>query len=165
MTVAAGLAGLERVLEAEEGFYRELRALLQREQTCLVELDARSLEEIVRSKEALAEEGRLLEESRVQVALALATALGLPARATLSEICDRLGEDGSGLRAAHGRMVALVGAVRELVALNATFAGSALERVDATLELLGRLHPDHPVYAAHRAPAPARVGRLVRSSA
>lgn len=156
---------LARVLDAEEGFYREFRTLLQREQACLVDLDAAALEEIVRTKEALAEEGRLLEESRVQIADELAAALGLPGRPTLSQLGDRLEGEGDALRTAHTRMVALVGAVRELVELNAVFAGNALGRVDATLQLLGRLRPEQPVYAHDPTAAPARVGRLVRSSA
>jgi len=156
---------LVRVLDAEEGFYRELRSLLQRERVCLVELDASSLEEIVAAKEALAEEGRLLEESRLQIVDELAPELGLAARPTLSQVCDQLDGPADELRSAHARLVALVGAVRELVELNAVFAGNSLGRVDATLELLGRLRFERPVYSSDPAAVPERVGRLIRSSA
>lgn len=161
---ADSLVRLVRVLDAEEAFYREFQDLLQRERACLVDLDAAALEEIVREKEALAEEGRLLEETRLDVVAGLAPQLGLPPRATLSQICDRIdGQDD--LRSAHTRLVALVGAIRELVELNAVVAGNALGRVDATLELLGRMRPDRPLYTADPAASPERVGRLLRSSA
>jgi len=156
---------LGRVLDAEEGFYRELRTLLQRERICLVDLDAASLEEIVAAKESLAEEGRLLEESRLQLVDELAPELGLAGRPTLSQVCDRIDGPADELRSAHARLVALVGAVRELVEMNAVFAGNALGRVDATLELLGRLRFERPVYSPDPTAAPERVGRLIRSSA
>jgi hypothetical protein len=156
---------LLRILGAEESFYCKMRELLQHEHVCLVEMDVEQLEDIVRSKAALAEEGALLEESRVQVASALASELGLEGRPTLSRICDRLGDIASGLRAAHSCLVAVVGAVRELVELNAAFAGDSLLRVDATLDLLGRLRSDQPIYTQDRSTEPTRTGRLLRSSA
>ncbi|MFQ5416758.1 MAG: flagellar protein FlgN [Myxococcota bacterium] len=165
MTARDELQRLSRILDAEERFYCDFRGLLQREHACLVELDAEGLEEIVRAKEVLAEEGALLEESRIEVGAELAAKLELPGRPTLSQICDRLGDEAADLRAAHARLVAVVGAVRELVELNTAFTGNALTRVDATLELLGRLRPDHPVYGQDRSRAPARTGRLLRSSA
>ena len=150
MTSASDLAGrLGRILEAEEQIYLEMRSVLQREQSCIVRLDAVDLEDAVRSKEALAEEARLLEESRLEVTETLAAALGLGlARPSLSQLCDRLGEEATELRAAHTRLVALVGAVRELLHVNVTFAGDSLDRVRATLKLLGRLLPERPVYVA-----------------
>jgi len=162
---AEGVARLLRVLDAEEAYYREFHELLQRERACLVDLDVAALEEVVRVKEALAEEGLLLEETRLEIVATFAPQLGLPPRATLSQISERLEGRPDELRSAHMRLVALVGAVRELVELNAVVAGNALGRVDATLGLLGRLRPDRPVYTADPAAAPERVGRLVRSSA
>jgi len=109
--------------------------------------------------------GLLNLRGRIVTAIDARRCLGLPPRATLSQISERLEGRPDELRSAHTRLVARVGAVRELVELNAVVAGNALGRVDATLGLLGRLRPDRPVYTADPAAAPERVGRLVRSSA
>lgn len=158
---------LETVLAAEERLYVELRDLLQRERECMVNLDATGLEDVVLRKEELAGEARLLEETRIQVAGALARELGLrEPRPTLSELCDRLEGRASGLREAHTRLVALLGAVRELADANAVFAGDSLAQVRASLELLGRLLPTQPTYRPDaRAEATLPAGRLLRRSA
>ncbi len=156
------------VLGAEERLYLELRDLLQRERELIASLDAAGLEAGVRQKESLAEEGRLLEESRIEVAAALARELGVASdRPTLGQLCAALGPiRDAELRAAHSRLAALVGAVQELVAANSGFAGEAEARVRATLRLLGRLLPDQPTYQppGAREAAPA-AGRLLRRTA
>ena len=67
----------------------------------------------------------------------------------------------------HATMAALVGAVQELLAANASFAGDAQSQVSGTLRLLGRLLPEVPTYtragAGDVTASPA--GRLVRQSA
>lgn len=160
-------ARLLTLLDAEERLYLELRSVLQREREALVALDAAAVEDVVRHKEALAEEGRLLEEGRVELALALARELGISeARPTLSQLCLRLGDAAGPLAEAHGRLVALVGAVRELLTANAAFAGDALTQVRVTLRLLGRLLPTTSTYAPLPATEPALPsGRLVQRSA
>ncbi len=159
---------LQTVLEAEIALYVELRGLLQRERELIVNLDAVRLEDTVRQKEALAEEGKLLEESRIDVAVRLAADLDLgPERPTLSQICDRIGVESAPLRRLHSRLVALVGAVRELRDANAGFAGESLLQVRATLQLLGRLLPTDPTYTTLGGTDAGRVaaGQLVRRSA
>jgi hypothetical protein len=160
--------GLLTVLGAEERLYLELRDLLQRERELIANLDVAGLEQGVRQKESLAEEGRLLEESRLELAALLARELGIGSeRATLSQLCAALGpERDAALRGAHSRLTALVGAVQELVAANSGFAGEAEGRVRATLQLLGRLLPDQPTYQppGAREAAPA-AGRLLRRTA
>lgn len=159
---------LQTVLEAEIALYVELRELLQRERELIVNLDAVGLEDTVRQKEALAEEGKLLEESRIEVAARLAGELELgPERPTLSQICDRIGVESAPLRRLHSRLVALVGAVRELLDANAGFAGDSLAQVRATLQLLGRLLPTDPTYTTLGGADASRVaaGQLVRRSA
>lgn len=152
-------------LEAEEELYVELRALLQHERERIVALDAAGLEEIVRRKEALSEEGRLLEEGRIALSVALAQALGMDeARPTLSQLCARMGDDADALRAVHGRLVALLGAARELLEANAAFAGEAREQTRATLRLLGRLLPAGATYEP-AGPAPRGAGRLLERRA
>jgi hypothetical protein len=162
-----GVGRLLTVLRAEERLYVEMRDLLQQERELIANLDSAGLELAVRRKEALAEEGRLLEESRVQVASALAAELGLPeARPTLSQLCDAIEGGEAELRDAHSRLTALVGAVQELLTANFSFAGDAHAQVEATLQLLGRLLPETPTYRPPGAcESAARGGRLVRQSA
>lgn len=160
---------LVAVLESEEDLYRELRDVLQRERELLVTLDAIAFEALVRRKEALAEEGRLLEESRVAVARELVTALGVAADPlpALSDLCTRIGPEGDRLRDAQSRLRALVGATRELLDANASSTGDALAQVRATLRMLGRVLPLDPVYGPRGMPTPeeASSGRLVRQTA
>ena len=65
---------------------------------------------------------------------------------TLSALTNAIGSEDGGLRQAHSRLSALVGAVKELLDANASFAGKAQEQVQSTLRLLGRLMPDDPTY-------------------
>lgn len=163
---AQAVTRLLTILAAEERLYLELRDLLQRERELILSLDARGVEQAVRDKEILAEEAQLLEESRIEVAAALAQQVGVEGRPTLSGICDKMGERDGGLREAHSRLSALAGAVQELLHANASFAGEALTRVQGTLRLLGRLLPEAANYGrpGAREIAP-RAGRLVRQSA
>ena len=157
---------LQTILQAEERLYIEMRELLKRERELIVNLDAVGLEEAVRRKEALAEEGRLLEESRLEVTARLAGQLKIPLEnPTLSQICDHIGTASAPLRQSHSRLVALIGAVRELLDANAGFAGESLGQVRATLQLLGRLLPTDSIYEPGRAPqaeAPVIPGQLLR---
>ena len=158
---------LSLVLETEENLYVELRDVLQRERECMVSLDPDGLEQSVEAKETLAEEARLLEESRIDVARALAEALGLAdARPTLTRLLEVLGERSGRLRDQHSRLVALLAAVSELVDANASFAREGLDQVQDTLRLLGGLLPQEPVYRPSERPrASHNAGRLVRSVA
>jgi hypothetical protein len=157
------------ILQAEERLYLEMQDLLQRERELIAVLDATGVEEVVREKENLAEEGCLLEESRIEVSAHLAKSLGIRQEPpTLAAICSSLGESGLTLRDAHSRLASLAGAVQELLAANAAFAGDALGRVQGTLQLLGRLLPETPTYrppGVSMPTVPHRAGRLVRQSA
>lgn len=167
MSGSSAVQRLLTVLEAEERLYVELRDLLQREREHMVNLDARGIEEVVRRKESLSEEGRLLEESRIEVARALAHELGLAEPdPPLSRLCDHAGRDAPALRDAHSRLVALLGAVRELLDANAVFAGECLTQVRTTMGLLGRMLPAEPTYGPGAAGGGIRrAGRLLRSQA
>ncbi len=170
MTQNAAIARrLLSVLSEEERLYVELKSLLQEERALMVARDADNLDRIVAQKEALASEGRLLEECRRKVMNEMGATFGLPkGEVTLSRLCALLEDEGAELRAVHGRMVALASAVRELLEANANFAGEALMRVQSTLRLLGRLLPDQPTYEAHPSPTgqqpSARPGRLVQQA-
>lgn len=136
---------LVAILEAEERVYLEMRDLLQRERELMARLDAEGLGEVAREKEALADEGRLVEESRVVVVTALAQRLGLAdERPTLSRLCEALGAAAAPLRQVHTRLVVLVSVVRELLDANVAFGNENLGRVRGTLQLLGRLLPAEP---------------------
>ena len=156
-------ARLLPLLEAEEGVYLEMRDALQHERVCLANLDAEGLESAVRRKQTLAAEARVIEESRAALVAALAESLEM-SQPTLSQLADRLGAEAPGLREAHARLVALLGAVRELLDANAAFAGESLAQVRATLQLLGRLSPEQPTYGPGAGEG-GSPGRLVSRSA
>lgn len=154
------------LLRAEEDLYLELRSALQSEQRCLVEIDAEGLDEAVRQKETLVAEARMLGESRGSVVETLATELGICEEpVTLSRIGAALGPEASALRQAHARLTALVAAVRELLEVNAGFAGDAMTQVRGTLQLLGRLAPGSGTYGPEGTAPAGTPGRLVRQSA
>ena len=158
---------LLRILEAEEALYGQLRDLLQREWELMVALDAAALEETARTKEELADEGRLLEESRVAVSVELARELGLSAeRPTLSQLCLRLGDGSARLRESHSRLLVLVSVVRELLDANRALAGDSLTQIRGTLRLLGGLMPGEAVYQPGTLRDPAsEAGQLLRRTA
>ena len=163
---------LSAILRSEESLYRELLGLLQRERELMVDLDADGLGELVRQKETLAAEGRLIEQGRIDVAARLAIDLSISSDpVTLSQICVRIGDDGDELREAHTRLVAIVSAVRELVQANRTMGGDRLSFVQKTLGLLGALLPGRtaePGAYGRTGAVPEAVlpgGHLVRRSA
>ena len=155
------------ILAAEERVQLEMRDLLQRERELMARLDAEGLGALAREKEALADEGRLVEEGRTAAARALARRLGIDAeRPTLSQLCEALGSEAAPLRQAHTRLVVLVSVVRELLDANVAFAGDNLTRITGTLQTLGRLLPVEVGYGRERqGDARGETGRLVRSSA
>lgn len=157
---------LETLLRAEEDLYLRLRAVLRREESELIELDPIVVGETVEEKRALAEEGRLLEESRSLVACELGAALGLEDRPPrLSTIIAALGEDARDLAKLHGRLTALVQTTRSLIEANEQFANRSLARVQETLRLLGRSVPEEVGYGRGTAASnSAGRGRLVRQA-
>lgn len=163
-----GLEGLTTVLQAEENLYAQLRDLLQEEHGLMVTLDAEGLERIARRKEELADEGRLVEETRLAVTRELAMELGMQEEAPrLSAICERIGPEGRGLREVHTRLVVLVGVVRELMDANRALAGEALSQVRGTLRLLGGLVPSEITYEREPGGETQRTGtgQLIRRTA
>jgi len=156
------------VLKAEEALYVRMRDLLQREWDLMVELDAAALEETARTKCELADEGRLLEESRQAATEVLAAELGLDSkRPTLTELCERLGPDAHALRETQTVLLILVHVARELIEANEALAGSNVAQIRGTLRLLGSLAPAEGLYdsRATAEPPPLAAGRLVRQSA
>ncbi|MCP5055596.1 MAG: flagellar protein FlgN [bacterium] len=160
LNMAAGIEGLTAVLDAEEKLYVELRDLLQEEHGLMVTLDAEGLESVARRKEELADEGRLVEETRMSLCEAMTRELGFEeVRPRLSAICERIGPEGRDLREAHTRLVVLVSVVRELMDANNILAGDALSQVRGTLRLLGGLVPFEVTYAPDSIADGSQAGR------
>ncbi len=160
------VAGLEVVLQAEENLYLRLRELLRREEDELIELDPARIAQTVDEKRSLAEEARLLEDSRRALAGALAVALGLGDRPQkLSVLIEALGGEAARLPELHGRLSALVGSTRSLLEANGGFSDRSLRRVQETLKLLGRAVPERVGYGPglERGAGVGR-GRIVRAA-
>ena len=157
---------LASVLRAEEGLYLRMRALLQREEAELIELDPNVIHQTVEAKRALAEEGRLLEESRQVLAGELAIRLGFGESAPkLSKLIAALGDQAGELPALHARLTALIGSARSLLDGNQSFANRSLARVQDTLRLLGRSVPEEVGYGpGGQGPSSTGRGRLVRQA-
>ncbi len=152
---------LVKVLGSEEDLYERMRDLLQAERSLMLKLDAEGLEALVREKEILTDEGRLVEDARGQVVAELAAELEIEeSPVSLSRLCVALGAEGGALREAHTRLVVLVSVVQELLDANRILAGESLDQVRGTLRLLGSLSPNGPD-AGLRPDA----GRLIRRTA
>lgn len=155
------LANLLAVLDAEQALYERLCDVLRTERSALAALDVAALEALVREKEEISDEGRLLEESRAVVTQALAAQLGLAnPRPKLSHLCEALGDASPRLLAARQRLGALLALARELLEANHAVSASELANVQASLRALGA----SPVgYGRNSAQAP-NPGRLVRQA-
>lgn len=164
--LAVCVDNLRTILLAEEELYLRMRTVLSRDEEVLIALDPRVLAETVEEKRMLAEEGRLLEESRTELIRELAASLGLDATSLkLSELIAAFGDEAGDLPEVHARLAALVASTRTLVDANQGFANRSLGRVQETLRLLGRSLPDESGYGpARRSGSSTGRGRLVRQA-
>lgn len=164
--VAEAVARLTVVLAAEEDLYLRLRDLLVREEEVLIGLDPAEMDGMLQEKQSLAEEGRLLEESRALQMKSLARGLGLPETGVrLSELIDALGDEAGELPAVHARLSALVDSTRALLEGNDRFASRSLTRVREILRMLGRAVPEPLGYGpGARGTSSTGRGRLVRQA-
>lgn len=164
--VAEQVAGLETVLAAEEGLYLRLRDVLRQEEAELVGLDPARIAELVERKRGLAEEVRLLEDSRRVLARALARSLGLDDRtAKLGELIGLLDREAGRLPELHARLSALLASTRSLVESNGSFADRSLRHVRETLGMLGGSVPERVGYGpGGTGRSEAGRGRLVRAA-
>ncbi len=166
-TVEHQVAGLEVVLQSEENLYLRLRDVLRREELQLVELDPAQIAETVDQKRSLAEEGRLLEDSRRALTATLARALGLGDQPVkLSALVELLDDEAGRLPELHGRLSALIQSTRGLLEANGSFSDRSLRRVQETLQMLGRAVPEKVGYGpgAERSLSAMGRGRLVRAA-
>ena len=166
MGVDEQVGRLEVVLQAEENLYLRLRDVLRREESELIELDPAKIAVTVEQKLSLAEEARLLEDSRRALTIALGRALGLgDAPQKISSLIDALGAEAARLPDLHGRLSALIGSTRGLLEANGGFSQRSLKRVQETLKMLGRAVPERVGYGPgfERGPDVGR-GRIVRAA-
>ena len=165
-TLAERVGRLQVVLQAEEDLYVRMRSLLRREEEELIRLDPSDLDRTVAEKHALAEEGRLLEESRIVLTRELCEAMGLSSEPIkLSALIETLGPDAMDLPEIHGRLTALVASSHSLLEANELFASRSFDRVRETLKMLGRSGPEVTSYGpgSGRGSSATR-GRLVRAA-
>lgn len=164
--VTATVERLEMILRSEEDLYLRLRQTLLRDEPEMIELDPGTLARTVEEKRALAEEGRLLEESRVVVTRELAALIGLgEALPKLSRIAAILGDQAGELPVLHGRLSALIESNQMLIEGNRVFAHRSLGRVRDTLRLLGRATPQPVGYGRSGQPAESSGrGRLIEQA-
>lgn len=160
------VAGLEVVLQAEENVYLRLREALRREEALLISLDPAEIAEIIERKRGLAEEARLLEDSRRTLAETLARAIGLAEQPIkLGALIAALDAEAGRLPELHARLTALIRSTRSLLESNGAFADRSLRHIQDTLRMLGRAVPEKVGYG------PAQLnsgsmgrGRLVRAA-
>jgi len=164
--IEENVSRLEADLLAEEDLYVRMRSVLQREESELVSLESRVLEETIEEKRTLAEEAQLLEESRVIVTQALADALGLPPDGMkLSSIIEAAGDVGARLTPLYHRLHGLIISTESLLTSNERFANRSLSRVQETLRLLGQTVPADGGYGpGSRRESVTGRGRLVRQA-
>ncbi len=166
-SVEQQVTGLEVVLQTEENLYLRLRDVLRREELQLVELDPAQIADTVDQKRSLAEEGRLLEDSRRALTSALARSLGLGDQPVkLSALIELLDDEAGRLPELHGRLSALIQSTRGLLEANGSFSERSLRRVQETLQMLGRAVPEKVGYGpgSERGAATVGRGRLVRAA-
>jgi len=164
--IGKNVARLEVVLKAEEDLYLRLKSLLRREESELIGLDAEVIESTVEAKRAIAEEARLLEESRRVLTAELGASLGLAGdELKLGTLIEHLGEEASELPTLHARLKALIGTTQALLEANESFANRSLTRVQDTLRMLGQAAPEEVGYGpvSKRSSSTGR-GRLVRQA-
>lgn len=160
------IASLEVVLQSEESVYVRLRDALRREERVLITLEPADIAEIVEEKRLLAEEARLVEDSRKLLTQSLARALGHgEERVRLGLLIEALGGEALELARRHGRLRALIESTRSLLEANGQFSDRTLRHVQETLRLLGRAVAE-PVGYGPGLPSGETFGRgrLVRAA-
>ena len=165
-TIEEQVAGLEVVLQAEENVYLRLREVLRREEALLIALEPAEIADVVERKRGLAEEARLLEDSRRALTTTLARALGLPEQPIkLGALIAALDGEAGRLADLHARLTALIRSTRSLLESNGAFADRSLRHIQETLRMLGRAVPEKVGYGpAQQGTGSMGRGRLVRAA-
>lgn len=165
-TLEEQVAGLEVVLQAEENVYLRMRELLRREEALLIALEPAEIADVVERKRGLAEEARLLEDSRRALTTTLARALGLAeGPIKLGALIALLDGEAGRLPDLHARLTALIRSTRSLLESNGSFADRSLRHIQETLRMLGRAVPEKVGYGpAQQGAGSMGRGRLVRAA-
>lgn len=133
------------VLSREARLAHELLEILQLDQQRIVRHDVEGLEVSNRAKEELVLGFQALEQTRLELTARLGSELGLPAdELRVSRICPLLGDEGEALRAAAERLRALLGSLRELLAVSRGFVEQSVQGVRTLLGLIQSLRAPEP---------------------
>jgi hypothetical protein len=126
---------------AEKGeLLREMRRLLQEEQSCLVGLDLERLDENQQEIACVMERMARITETCKSMIAAVAAELGLPAGATLSPIIARMGQpEQDALRAAQNRIAADSQGLHGALTLNRGLLEDSLKVVERSVSFFNRL--------------------------
>jgi flagellar biosynthesis/type III secretory pathway chaperone len=152
-------AALVAVLEEQTRLSRELVEILQADQQRILRQEIAALEASSAAKEALALRMHAAEQTRRRATEALARELGLPdgPDTRVSALVARLGAEGGALERAADNLRAVVGSLRELVALSRGFLEQSILGIRGLLQLLHSLRaPQPPTYDA--------LGRMAQQS-
>lgn len=119
---------------------RNLKALLQEEQVCLISLDLARLEENQQEMTAAMDRMVRLSEACKAMIASLGAELGLPGSPTLSPIIDRLAQpEQNALRAAQAMIAEDADALGGELALNRGLLEDSLKVVDRSVGFFNRL--------------------------
>jgi DNA repair photolyase len=134
------IAELISTLAEKGALLREMRRLLQEEQSCLISLDMSGLEdnqqEIACTMERMAQ---ISERCKAMIA-AIGAELGLPANTTLSPIIARMGHPEQGaLREAQTRITADSQGLNGALTLNRGLLEDSLKVVERSVSFFNRL--------------------------
>ncbi len=144
-------AALIAVLEEQTRLARELVEILQADQQRILRQEIAALEASSTAKETLALRMHAAEQARRRATEALAVELGLPdgADARVTALAATLGAEGPALERAAENLRAVVGSLRELVALSRGFLEQSILGIRGLLQLLHSLRaPQPPTYDA-----------------
>jgi hypothetical protein len=149
--------------------YRVLLETVRREKDILIAGQLDDLNENNRAKEAILIKVQLIEDTRVQHAAELATALGMTAESPRLLEIARLsgGELGDKFRNYHSVLELLLKRVHELNKENETLVQSALQHVTGAMKAIRETLQEKPTYQrkGEVSSGPAPTGNLVSREA
>ena len=159
--MSAGVRDLTRILDEETALAKQLVEMLQQDQRRVIEQDVDALEESNLRKEELILRLGALEQSRRDVARALAGSLGVPPdEARVAALCERLGPAGAPLEASAQKLRAVLASLGELVAVGRGFLEQSILGIRSMLNLIQTLRaPDPGAYDASGRPAQPTEGQ------
>jgi flagellar biosynthesis/type III secretory pathway chaperone len=158
-----GVAALVDALVQQTELMRALVELLQQDRASIVKHDIEALEESNRRKEEVVLRLHAAERVRQRHSEQVARTLGLAdSDVRVSALCARLGPEGQRLHAAAETLRAVVGSLRELVAVSHGFLEQSILGIRGLLGLITSLrsHDDVTYDASGRIAAPAASGGL-----